>query len=111
MVAYAVGLLSNLEPHPEVVEYLSKIDDTMTPFSGRWVVHGSEIDVVEGSFDGRFVLIEFPDLAQAKSWYNSQSYQDLIPLRTRHADYTVFFVEGLEGPHVGTDVAQEGTHF
>lgn len=96
MPAYAIGLLEDLQFGPDIVSYLQRIDETLLPFEGAFLVHGTRPQVVEGAFAGDCVVIGFPSMAQAKAWYASAEYAELIPLRARHSRSTVFFLEGLE---------------
>ena len=95
MPAYAIGLLEDLQFGPDIVDYLQRIDASLSPFEGQFLVHGTRPDVVEGAYAGDCVVIAFPSMAQAKAWYASPAYAALIPLRTRHSRSTVFFLEGL----------------
>ena len=40
------------------------------------------------------MLIEFPDLATAKSWYESPAYQEVKKIRLAAADAEIFFLDG-----------------
>jgi uncharacterized protein (DUF1330 family) len=40
MSAYALAHLREIDPHPDILEYLEKIQATLDPFSGRFIVHG-----------------------------------------------------------------------
>jgi uncharacterized protein (DUF1330 family) len=40
------------------------------------------------------VLLEFPDMAKAKTWYASAEYQAIIPFRTDNSTGNMLFVEG-----------------
>jgi len=111
MAAYAVGILYDLEPHADLVEYLGRIDATLARHGGRFVIHGARPEVREGSFDARFIVIEFPSLDDVRAWYESPGYQVILPLRTKHSRSVVFFVEGIVGPHAATDVLAPGVHF
>ncbi len=111
MAAYAVGILHDVEPHADIVEYLERIDATLEPFGGRFVVHGADAIVREGTFDARFVAIEFPQLDAVRAWYDSAEYQTIIPLRANHSHSVVFFVDGIVGPHAATDVLTPGVHY
>ncbi|GAA2774712.1 hypothetical protein GCM10010521_61380 [Streptomyces rameus] len=53
--------------------------------------------MVEGTWPGIMVLIEFPDLAAARAWYASAAYQEILQLRSDHIDGDVVLVEGV-GP-------------
>ena len=83
MPAYAVAHMRQVTMGPAIVEYLQRIDATLAPFGGRFIVHGGEIEVLEGSWPGHFIAIEFADRGQsAGAWYHSDAYQDIVALRT-----------------------------
>lgn len=99
MSAYAVGLLSNLQFGPDIVTYLQRIDATLTPYGGAFLVHGTRAEVKEGVFDGDCIIISFPSMEQARAWYESPAYAELIPLRAHHAQSTVFLLDGVAEPN------------
>lgn len=103
MPAYALGHLRKLTINAEIVDYLKRIDATLEPFHGRFLVHAGEAQVLEGSWLGRPIIIEFPDLAHAKAWYDSPAYQALIPLRTANSEGDVFLVAGVPDGYRGAD--------
>ncbi|MEU6980219.1 MULTISPECIES: DUF1330 domain-containing protein [unclassified Streptomyces] len=97
MTAYAIG---NLHPKPlldeEVLAYMERIQGTLDPFGGRFLVHGRpEREVREGTWPGALVIIGFPTYEDARGWYDSAAYQALIPLRARHMDGDVLLVDGV----------------
>jgi uncharacterized protein (DUF1330 family) len=101
MPAYALG---NLRPparlHEEVLEYMERIQATLDPFGGRFLVHGSpERQVREGAWPQALVVVAFPSLADARAWYDSPAYQELLPLRTRHMDGDVLLVDGVSADY------------
>jgi len=87
-----------------MVEYLEKIDATLAPFGGRFMVHGGDVEVVENSWPGHLIVIEFPDRQHARDWYRSSAYQQILKLRTDNSESDVIFVDGVEHPHKATDV-------
>ena len=95
MSAYAMAHLYDPAPHPEVVEYIEAIQDTLDPFGGRFLVHGPEVTVFEGEWPGTVVIIEFPDRDAAVRWYESPAYQAILPLRTKNIDGTALVVDGV----------------
>jgi uncharacterized protein (DUF1330 family) len=95
MPAYALAHLYDPNPHPEVIEYLERIQATLDPFEGRFVVHGPRVEVAEGDWPGTVVIIEFPDADRARAWYLSPAYQEILPLRTRNIDGTAILVDGV----------------
>ena len=75
---------------------LQKIQPTLDEFSGRFIVHGGALEIREGAWPGDLVIIEFPNIAKARVWYESPAYQKLLPLRTRHTVADTILVEGVE---------------
>ncbi|MFF3329232.1 DUF1330 domain-containing protein [Streptomyces sp. NPDC002888] len=95
--AYGFAHLRSRRPHPDILEYLERIQATLDPFRGRFVIHGPPAEVIEGTWPGSMVLIEFPGLAEARAWYESPAYQDILRLRTDHIEGDVLLIEGV-GP-------------
>jgi uncharacterized protein (DUF1330 family) len=95
MPAYAVAHLRTVDLNDEIVAYLERIDATLEPYEGRFLVHGTTPIVVEGEVPGTFVVIEFPDRERAAAWYDSPAYQEILPLRTRNSDSVAFLLEGV----------------
>lgn len=95
MTAYAIAHLRPAAMHEDVLRYIETIQTTLDPFEGRFLVHGAEVEVLEGPFPGTVVLIGFPDLERARAWYASPAYQAILPLRTRHMAGEAVLVEGV----------------
>jgi uncharacterized protein (DUF1330 family) len=104
MPTYAVAHLRQVNMGPQIVEYLQRIDATLAPFEARFLVHGGAVEVLEGSWPGHLIIIEFPDRARARTWYDSPAYQAILPLRTDNAEGDVIFVDGVSAGHRATDV-------
>ncbi len=58
------------------------------------VVYG-KMETLEGDAADGMVMVEFPDRAAARAWYESPAYQAAIPLRQKGAPYRCFMVDGL----------------
>jgi uncharacterized protein (DUF1330 family) len=107
MPGYALAHLRDIRPHPEIADYLERIQPTLDPFSGLFLVHGAEVEVREGAWPGTVVVIEFPNLGEARSWYESEAYRKILPLRTRHIDGDVVLVEGVSPDHDSAKLGAE----
>lgn len=105
MTAYALAHLKNPVSHPDVLEYMERVQATLDPYNGRFLVHGAQPVVREGDWPGVLVLIGFPDLAAATGWYDSPAYQEILPLRTDHIDGTAVLVEGVGPDHSAAGLA------
>jgi hypothetical protein len=47
MTSYAVGILRDVRLGPPIVEYLERIDATLAPYDGHFIVYGGEAEVLE----------------------------------------------------------------
>ena len=104
MTTYGVGILTNVRMGPGIVEYLERIDETLAPYDGHFIIHGGEPTMLEGENPGALIVIEFPDRSRAKAWYTSAAYQEILALRAENADSTIFMIEGVDRDHRATDV-------
>lgn len=93
--AYAVAYLREVEFGPEIAEYLERIDETLAPYGGHFIVHGGELTAAEGEWDGALVIIEFPSAEAVEEWYESPAYQAILPLRTEHSQSIAAMVVGV----------------
>jgi uncharacterized protein (DUF1330 family) len=82
MTAYAIAHLQEASPHPEIAEYIERISGTFEPYGGRFLVHGMQHEVKEGTWPGHVVMIGFPGIDEARAWWNSPEYQEIAPLRS-----------------------------
>ncbi|MCV7420716.1 DUF1330 domain-containing protein [Mycobacterium yunnanensis] len=102
--SYALGILDDLRFGPQIVEYLERIEDTLHPFGGVFLIHGAPWQQVEGQPIGAPVLIAFPDPRGARQWYESEAYQAISSLRSENSDSHVLLVEGVGADHRSTDI-------
>ena len=109
MSSYAVAHMHEVSMGQPIVEYLQRIDATLAPFGGRFIVHGGEVEVLEGSWPGALIVIEFPDRAQVRAWYDSQAYREIVALRTANSRSDVIVAEGVGAGHRATDVLATST--
>ena len=77
-------------------EYAAGTPASIARFGGRFLVRGGEVSVREGSWSpARVVVLEFPDGAAARAWYESDEYQQLLAIRQRAAEAELVIVEGV----------------
>jgi uncharacterized protein (DUF1330 family) len=104
MAAFADAIVSETRFGPEVQQYLERIDETLRPYGGKFVIHGGPYHKVEGVWSSDLIVIEFPDMASAMGWYQSPQYQAIKPLRANNTTGTVLLVEGVPAEHRATDI-------
>ncbi|ONI87612.1 hypothetical protein ALI144C_08505 [Actinosynnema sp. ALI-1.44] len=108
MTAYGIAHLRQAGPlHDEVYEYLERIQATMDPFGGRFLVHGGAMEVLEGVWPGAVVMIEFPSMDVARQWYRSPAYQEILPLRADHLVGDLVLTEGCGPDHDSAQFAAD----
>ncbi|MFK3979921.1 DUF1330 domain-containing protein [Micromonospora sp. NPDC050397] len=95
MPAYVIASLREAAPHPEIAEYVERIAGTFEPYGGRFLVHITQHEVKEGTWPGNVVMIGFPGIAEARSWWDSPAYQEIAPLRSRHIEGDIIMIEGV----------------
>ena len=105
--AYAIAYLREVDLGPAIVEYIERIDETLAPYGGRFLVHGGKLTPAEGEWDGDLVFIEFPSAAAAEEWYDSPGYQAILPLRTEHSQSIAAMVEGVPEGYRAVDKLAE----
>jgi uncharacterized protein (DUF1330 family) len=107
MSAYALAHLHNPQINDDVLEYLERIQATLDPFAGRFLVHGADVEILEGAWPGTIVIIEFPSLADADAWYRSDAYGGILALRTDTIRCDTILVDGVEPGHDSAKMAHD----
>ena len=104
MTAYVVAHLHSVELGADITRYLERIDATLAPFHGQFLVHGAPPEVLEGDWRGDLIVVAFPDRQLASAWYASAAYQNIIRLRTDNSEGDVILVDGVSPEHRATDI-------
>jgi uncharacterized protein (DUF1330 family) len=95
MAAYLIAQIS-IHDLETFKKYQAEVPATIAKHGGKYLVRGGDVTPMEGDWQpDRVVLLEFPDMAALKTWYNSNDYQSIIALRTDAADGDMIFVEGV----------------
>ena len=81
-------------PNSDGLSYLEQVEATVAPFGGKWLSQGTP-DIVEGSWEGSVVLMEFPDRKAATDWDSSASYLAIRPLRINNAISDIVLIDAL----------------
>ena len=76
-------------------EYAALVPATLEPHGGRMLVRGGNVEVLEGSWQPRrVVVIEFPSTEHAKGWYTSSDYVAAMAIRHRASSGNRVLAEG-----------------
>jgi uncharacterized protein (DUF1330 family) len=98
MAAYVIADIEVIDS-AGFAEYQQKVPATIAAYGGRYLVRGGAAEVLEGNGSPkRCVVLEFPNMAQFKSWYASPEYLPLIAIRERTAKSNLLVIEGIQQP-------------
>lgn len=76
--------------------YRAAVPAVVERFGGRYLVRGGALDVLEGDWPApRLVVIAFDSAAQARRFYDSPEYREILPLRLRAAKGAVAIAEAV----------------
>jgi uncharacterized protein (DUF1330 family) len=76
-------------------DYGRQVPAVVAQYGGRYLVRGGAATLHEGEqAPKRLVILEFPNMAQLQTFYNSAEYQPLLALRARAAKTRLISIEG-----------------
>jgi uncharacterized protein (DUF1330 family) len=95
MPAYMFVQLSVTDP-AKFAAYREAVPAVVEAFGGGYLVRGGTVEVLEGTYDGRrLVLFEFPSVDAIKRFWNSPEYAKVKPLRENAAEVDAWVVPGV----------------
>ncbi len=75
--------------------YADKAPGVTLPSGGKYLARAGKVECLEGTPPkSRVVIIEFADMAAARTFYYGREYQAIIPLRQAASAGRLFLVEG-----------------
>jgi uncharacterized protein (DUF1330 family) len=78
--------------------YRAAVPAVIARFGGRYLVRGGAVEPKEGEPGlNRVVILEFPDMARARGFYDSADYAPLLAMRLASSTGTLALVEGMPG--------------
>jgi uncharacterized protein (DUF1330 family) len=96
MKGYVIANVS-VEDAAAYEAYRSRTAAIIERYGGHILVRGGAIEVREGDPGiGRLVILEFPGVEAARTFYDSPEYQAILPIRQANAESTLCIVEGVE---------------
>ncbi len=94
MPAYLIARMEVLD-REAFAPYVEKTPDIVARFGGEYLVNGGKWAEIEGDSPGRHVLIRFTDMAAARAFYHSESFQRVLPLAKTYTKRDLILVEGV----------------
>tara|TARA_R110002096_G_scaffold32139_1_gene93627 strand:- start:455 stop:748 length:294 start_codon:yes stop_codon:yes gene_type:complete len=95
MKAYLVGFFKISDPKKYYSDYVEPVLKIIAKHGGHPLIVSDQCLNKEGHLpEGRFVVIEFPDMKTAETFYNDPEYLPYKPVRQALTHSTLAFVEG-----------------
>jgi uncharacterized protein (DUF1330 family) len=94
MPAYVIADIEITDP-AGYEEYRRRVPAIVAQYGGRYLVRGGASETLEGDWHPRrLVVLEFPSMAQARAWYDSEEYREPCAIRQRCSQGHAILVEG-----------------
>lgn len=91
---YIIGMVTVTDTEG-YTPYVQKTGDLVTEYGGRYLVRGGSRKVVEGELaHDRMVVIEFPSLEIAQSFYDDPRYVEVRKIRQDNSNAIIVQVVG-----------------
>jgi len=95
MPAYLIADIEVTDP-VGYEEYKKRVPAVIAAHGGRYLARGGASEVLEGTWrPKRSAIIEFPNLASMRAFWESPEYQPLREIRERSAKSNLVVIEGL----------------
>ena len=97
MVAYVVFTREKMRNSAEYERYREKLGPVNAGHPLKPLALYGNHETLEGPAIQGAVILEFPTMEAARTYYRSEGYQEAVRHRFLAADYRVFIVEGIQG--------------
>ena len=95
MPAYVIARVNVTDPD-QYEKYKALSPGAIAAYGGRFIVRGGETEVLEGEPEARrVVVVEFPSMEQARTFYDSPEYREARAARAGAAEGQFLLVDGV----------------
>ena len=95
MPAYLISDVSIREDQAFQV-YRTRAAASIAKYGGRYLVRGGAIEPLEGNWSPRtIIVVEFPDVERARTWYRSPEYAAALEARDEALSRNLILVDGI----------------
>lgn len=94
MAAYVIAQIE-VTNADEYMKYASQTVACAEKFGGTFLVKGGAAEWIEGSGSDRNVIIQFDSVQAAKTFYNSDEYQAILPIALNNSNRSLVLVQGV----------------
>ncbi len=90
-------------------EYADRVKPLIERHGGRYVAVDKTPEVRAGEWPFvRTIVASFPNIAAARTWYDSPEYQQIVPIRLRAIDANIVMVRDPDEAGIDMDPRKSG---
>jgi uncharacterized protein (DUF1330 family) len=79
--------------------YRTRAADAIHTYGGRYLARLGEVQLLEGSWNpNMIVIVEFPNLERARTWYRSTEYAFALEMHDKALSRNLILVDGVNQP-------------
>ena len=94
MPAYIIAL-EVINDRDEFDKYRAGVHNVLKKYQGEIIVSSENVEIFEGEWPyTKTVVVRFPSVEQAKRWYDSEEYREVVQHRCRAAVTNLILVDG-----------------
>jgi uncharacterized protein (DUF1330 family) len=99
MTAYLISICRRVSDRDRLEDYWAHAAATFEGFDAKPLVTYAPFEVLEGDADAKgIVVVQFPSMEVARSWYFSDAYQQVKQRRVGAAEFELILVDGALKP-------------
>ena len=94
MTAYAIVQV-DVKDADEYAKYAALAGPAVEKFGGEFLARGGAVEVMEGTTRDRCIIVKFPDMDTARTFYHSPDYQKALSFALPVSERDYKFVQGV----------------
>lgn len=96
MAAFLIIEVTEVHDEQAYAQYRERVPSTLAAGGGAYLVRGGRVEVLEGSWQPkRVVVVRFDSADAAGSWWDDAGYSELKAMRQRSTTTNMILVEGI----------------
>jgi uncharacterized protein (DUF1330 family) len=98
MKAHLIAIIKVNDVESYKKEYIEKAGPLLEKYEGKVILVSEQIKYLEGELpEGEIIIVEFPSMEHAETFYNSADYQPFIEVRNRYTISNILITNNQVG--------------
>jgi uncharacterized protein (DUF1330 family) len=96
LAAFLIIEVTEVHDEQTYAQYRERVPSTLAADGGAYLVRGGQVEVLEGSWQPkRVVVVRFDSADAAHSWWDDPAHSELRAMRQRSTATNMILVEGI----------------